>query len=178
MYENKHLSIIMKVKNILPWLVILIFLVIGCSPMRNIKVEPPLESSDIQRMIDSPSFVFVARDVTPWNGRRRDLSPGYEVSVTKDTLVSYLPFFGRGYIAPVSPTDVDFDFTSTKFSYKVTPAHNGWEIKIKAQDQPYLRELYFRLFDNGKGSVTVTSIDRSGITYDGYITRRTSYKKK
>jgi len=170
----------MKAKNILAATVTLFFvsIIIGCSSTRNIKVDPPLESSDIKRMTDSPSFVFVASYVDPWNGRRRDLSPGYEISVSKDTLISYLPFFGRGYTAPISPSDVDFDFTSTKFSYTVTPTRTGWDITIKTRDQTYLRELYFRLFDNGKATLNITSIDRSAITYDGYIKRRTTTASK
>ena len=81
-------------------------------------------------------------------------------------------FFGRGYVAPLSPSDIDFDFTSTKFTVTTMPAKKGWNISIKPKDQRSLSELYFRIFDNGSASLTITSNNRSAISYNGYITER------
>lgn len=169
----------MKARNILPVVIILIAAAIsGCSNTRKIKVEAPLDSTAVRNMLDSQSFIFIPRYVNPMSGRRRDLTPDFELSVSKDSLISYLPYFGRGYIAPVSPSDVDFDFTSKKFTYIVTPARKGWNISIKVQDQTYLRELYFRIFGNASASLTITGIDRSSISYDGYISRRRPIEQK
>ena len=169
----------MRGKNLLPFALIVIVAtsICGCSNTRKILADPPLDSVALKNMIDSQNFVFIARYVTPMTGRKRDLSTGYELSISKDSLISYLPFFGRGYTAPISPSDVDFDFTSTKFTYIVTPARNGWNISIKTKDQTFLREMYFRIFDNASASLNITSIDRSTISYDGYITRRKSKEK-
>lgn len=144
----------------------------SCFNTKKIKADPPLDASAIKNMIDSQSFVFVPRYVVPWNGRRRDLSGGFDISVSKDTVKSYLPFWGRGYIAPISPTEIDFDFTSVKFSYTTKPMRNGWNISIKPHDQTYLRELYFTVYDNASASLNVTSVDRTAVSYDGYITKR------
>ena len=144
----------------------------GCSNSRHIKVAPPLDSAAVKNMISSKDFIFIPRYVNPISGRRRDLTPGFELSVSKDTIVSYLPYFGRGYVAPLSPSDLDFDFTSKKFTYMVTPARRGWNISIKIQDQTYARELYFRIFNNASASLTITGPDRSSISYDGYISRK------
>ena len=170
----------MKVKNIFTAAIILIAAtaIFGCSSTRKIKAEPPLDSTAVRNMIDSQSFVFIPRYVSPTGFRRRDLTPGFDVSVSKDSLISYLPFWGRGYIAPMSPSDVDFDFTSTKFTYAVKPDRRGWIVTIRPADQTYLRELFFRIFDNSSASLTVSSIDRSFISYDGYITRRAPAPKK
>ena len=144
----------------------------GCSGTRQIKVDPPLDSTAVRDMVNSRSFVFIPQFVNPIGGRRRDLSSDFEFIVTKDSLISYLPFFGRGYVAPISPSDVDYDFTSKQFSYNVIPARKGWTISIKPTDQQYLRELFFRVFNNGSASLNVTSLDRSSISYDGYVTQR------
>lgn len=169
----------MKIKYILPVVILLAAILIwGCSNTRNIKSEPPLDSTAVRNLLDSQSFVFVPVYVNPMGGRRRDLSTGYELSISKDSLISYLPFFGRGYTAPISPSDVDFDYKSTNFTYAVTPARRGWNITVKPKDQRYLQELYFRIFDNASASLNVTSINRSSISYDGYITRRKTYTEK
>jgi hypothetical protein len=170
----------MKIRDILPAVLVLLLAgaIPGCSNSRKITVDPPLDSTAVRNMLDSQRFTFIPRFVNPMSGRRRDLDQGYELSISKDSLISYLPYFGRGYIAPISPSDVDYDFTSTKFTYSVTPARRGWNISIKAQDQTYLRELYFRVFNNATASLTITSLDRSSISYDGYLIRRRSYKEE
>ena len=169
----------MKTKNIFKcaFAVIIAAAFFSCSNTRNIKIDPPLTGTEVKNLIDSQSFVFIPQYVNPMSGRRRDLSSGFELSISKDTLISYLPFFGRGYTAPISPSDVDFDFTSTKFSYTVEAVKRGWNISVKPKDQTYLRELFFRIYDNAAASLNVTSNDRSSISYDGYITRRKSYKE-
>ena len=164
----------MKVKTI--FTAIIIFIVgmsmLGCSNTRKITAEPPLDSNDVKNLVDSHSFVFIPQYINPTGFRKRDLSSGFDISISKDSIISYLPYWGRGYIAPISPADVDFDFTSTKFTYTVKPDRRGWIVSVKPTDQSYLRELFFRIFDNASASLTVSSIDRSSITYDGYIARR------
>lgn len=169
----------MRVKNILipAFLYITCIIIFGCSNTRNINADPPLDNVTLKNMIDSQTFTFIPRYVNHMSGRRRDLSSDFDLTITKDTIISYLPFFGRGYIAHASPTDVDFDFTSTKFTYSATPSNRGWNISIKPTDQTYLRELYFRIFDNGSASLNVTSLDRSSISYEGFITKRKSNTK-
>ena len=145
---------------------------LGCSATRNIKSDIAIDAGKVKNMIETKDFVFIPMYVNPFVGRRRDLSSGYQVTVIKDTIVSYLPFFGRGYTAPISPADIDFDFTSTKFNYTISPSNKSWNISIKPKDQPSLQELFFKIFDNGSASLTITSINRSSILYDGYITER------
>jgi len=170
----------MKTKNILP--VALIFIVtiniFGCANAHHVKTDQAMDSITVRNMVESQSFIFIPRYVNAVGVRNRDLSFGYQISVSKDTIISYMPFFGRGYIAPISPSDVDFDFTSTKFLNTTTPAKKGWNISIKPKDQRYLTELYFRIFDNASASLTVTSNDRSVISYNGYITERKLSKEK
>ncbi len=152
--------------------------IFACTNTRRVKSDVPIDAATVKNLIDSQNFVFIPRSVSHMAGSRRDLSYGYEVAVSKDTIVSYLPFFGRGYIASISPADVDFDFTSTKFTYTTTSANRGWNVSIKPKDQTYLRELYFRIFDNASASLNITSLDRTAISFEGYIERKSDKKKK
>jgi hypothetical protein len=159
-------------------LIAAILLFAGCSGSRRVKADPPLDSTAVKTLIYAPAFVFLPQYVNPSGGRRRDLTPGYELTVLKDSIISYLPYFGRGFIAPLSPTDLDYDFTSTKFTYNVAKTRRGWAITIKVNDQKYLREMYLRVFDNGAADLTLTILDRSSISYDGYISRRKEKEEK
>ena len=170
----------MKTKNIFLTLFILIcaLTIFSCANSHTVKSDEVMDSITVRNMVESQGFVFIPRYVNAVGVRSRDLSSGYEILISKDTIISYLPFFGRGYIASISPADVDFDFTSTKFTNKTTNDRRGWNISIKPKDQRYLQELYFRIFINASASLTITSNDRSSISYNGYITERKLSKEK
>ena len=153
-------------------IVIIAATVMSCSSSNHIPDDKKLEKSIIKNMVDSFKFVFIPQYVSPTSGGRRSLNSGYQLSVSKDRVISSLPFFGRGYVAPVSPADVDFDFTSTRFTHTIKLINTGWNISIKPLDQKYILQLYCRIFDNGSASLNITSIDRSTISYDGYIIER------
>ena len=95
------------------------------------------KKSDTQKMafknmVDSQHFVFQAQSVTPLRGNFRNLTSLYDVRVTKDSLISYLPYFGQAYTVPIDQTKSSLDFTSTRFSYSVSPhKKDGWNITIK-----------------------------------------------
>ncbi len=152
-------------------------IIFGCANTKKINNDQVTDAASLKNMIDAKNFMFVAQYVNPLSARRRDVSGTYDVTVNKDTVVSSLPYFGRGYTASISPSDADFDFTSTKFAYTITSARKGWNVSIKPMDQTYLQELYFTIFDNGTASLNVTSINRSSVSYDGYIAERKTGSK-
>ena len=150
----------------------------GCSNTRSAKAYQATDSVSVRNMVKLPGFVFIPRYVNAVGVRNREVSGSYAIWITKDTVKSYLPFFGRGYLASISPADVDFDFTSTKFTNTTKKANKGWSISIKPHDQRYLQELYFRIFDNASASLTITRNDRSAVSYNGYITEKKVNKEK
>ena len=164
-----------KVNNIfkhLFFIIVFATIISGCSNTKNANKDHIINSADVKNMVASQSFVFIPQNVSAMSGRKRNINSGFKISISKDTIVSYLPYFGRGYTAPLSPEEADFDFTSTHFSTTVTPSKRGWNISIKPKDKLYIRELYFRVYDNAFASLNVTSLDRSFISYDGYIEER------
>jgi hypothetical protein len=144
----------------------------SCTSTKNVSLDQVTDTARLRDMINSKNFIFVAQYASPMGFRRRYLTSDYDVRVSRDTIVSYLPYFGRAYTAPISPSDVDFNFTSTKFTYTMTPTNKGWNVSVKPHDQNYLSELYFRIFENGTASLNVTSLNKSFISYDGYIAAR------
>lgn len=80
-------------------------------------IKKTLQAAEVKNMADSQNFVFVPETLLPLRGRQRHLTPDYQLRVTKDSVISYLPYFGRAYTAPIDPTNINFDFTSTKFDY-------------------------------------------------------------
>ncbi|HWH63178.1 MAG TPA: DUF4251 domain-containing protein [Ginsengibacter sp.] len=154
-------------------LVLVIFLLI-ISFSTNVAAQSASKSdslkSDFKNMVDSQRFVFEAQSVNPLRGNFRNLTSPYDVSVTKDTLRSYLPYFGRAHNPSYGTSQSALDFTSTDFSYSVTPnKKGGWNIAIKPKDKTDIQEYLFTVFDNGNASLNVTSTSRDAISFNGYV---------
>ena len=125
----------------------------------------------IKNMIDSQNFVFVPNTMIPMRGGSKTLTSYYQLAVSKDSLVSYLPFIGRAYNAPILPDENGFDFTSTSFDYKIkNHKKSGWDITIKPKDHVNVQQFILRVFDNGSASLNVISLNRDPVSYSGYVT--------
>ena len=154
--------------NLIAFLAIGIVMVFAsCTATRHDKKLTPTE---LQNLIQNQRFFFTAESVTPLRGNIKILTSPYDVTVKKDTLVSFLPYFGRAYQAPINPTDVGVQLTSTKFEYSVMPAKkNSWEVKIVPKDNTDIRELTFNIYNDGSASLNILSNFRDAISYRGRI---------
>lgn len=131
----------------------------------------------IKNLIDSQNFIFVPQTVSPLRGGIRELTSYYDLEVSKDSIISYLPYFGRAYTAPLNPSEVGVNFTSTNFEYKVAPGKKGsWNISIKPKNDVNVQELLLHIFDNSSASLNVTSHNRDPISYQGYIMEKKQKK--
>jgi hypothetical protein len=128
-------------------------------------------SQDVSSLIAAKRYVFVAQSVTPMGGRFRQLNTGeYDVRVMPDSLVSFLPYFGRAYSAPIDPSSSGIQFTSTDFTYTQTPRKKGgWNIEIEPKDAQDVRQMTFIISENGNASLQVTSNNRQAISFNGRI---------
>ena len=125
-------------------------------------------SSSIKKALQSKSFVFVARTVTPMRGDLKQLTSYYDLKVSKDSLISYLPYFGRAYTAPLDPSKAGLHFTSTDFSYVLSERKKGgWDVSIKPNDNTDVRQLNFTVFDDGNATLQVLSNNREAISFNG-----------
>jgi hypothetical protein len=129
------------------------------------------KESTISNIVEVRQFVFHAQTALPTTGASRQLTSEYDLTVTKNSVVSYLPFFGRAYSLPYGSTEGGFNFTSTKFDYSSTNRKKGgWEISIKPKDIADFREFSLTLSENGYGTLQVITNNRQPISFTGYIT--------
>ena len=113
------------------------------------------------------------------SGRTRQLTSDYDVKVTKAQVVSYLPYFGRAYSAPIDPSQGGIQFTSKDFDYTTTPRKKGgWDIQLKPKDYRDVQQMSLSITEDGYASLQVTSTNRQLISFTGYITAIKTPKKK
>lgn len=136
------------------------------------------DSAEIRKAIESQNYVFKAQQVYPQNGNVRILTSDYDLAVSGDTIISYLPFFGRAYVAPINPSDGGIKFSSTDFTYKMKNNRNRWEVMIKPKDASEVQEMHLEIFDNGNATLRVISTNRQNISFNGYIQKGKPKEKR
>jgi hypothetical protein len=131
------------------------------------------------KMVESKNFVFKAQSASSQRGRTRQLTSEYDLVIKGDSIVSWLPFFGRAFTAPINNTDGGIKFTSTDFSYSsVKGKKDSWEINIKPKDVREVQQLNLSVYANGTASLRVTSTNRDMMSFLGYVKEGAPTEKK
>lgn len=158
--------------------VLLIFLIALASFKTNLGQETNAdksknENTEIQNLISSKNYVFVAQTALPIGSRAINLTTAYDLRVLGDTVVSELPYFGRAFVAPMNPSEGGIRFTSTDFNYTVKDRKKGgWDIAILPKDAKDVRQMLLSVTESGYGSLQVISNNRQQISYNGYLMER------
>lgn len=128
-------------------------------------------SEKIRQKVDNLEFVFKANYAYPSTFKSINLSPYYDVKVSSDTIIAYLPYYGRAYSAPMNPSEGGIKFTSTTFDYEVKDGKKSgnWIIDIKVRDKGEETSLLFDIWDNGTARLSVSDARRQSISFSGEI---------
>lgn len=130
------------------------------------------DSKVLKELVETKHFVFTAQMALPLGGSMRQLTSEYDVKLNGDSLITYLPYFGRAY-GPINPgDDGGIKFTSTKFDYKTKARKKGgWDIMITPKDNRDVRQMNFTISTSGYATLQVSSNNRQSISYNGYISK-------
>jgi hypothetical protein len=139
------------------------------STSKNDKQEA--QRTKIKDLVDSQRYTFEAEMVMPARGRSRPLTgDSYDLQIGKTAIVSYLPYFGEAYSAPLDPTRAGIQFTSKKFHYTAIPKKDGgWNVIIKTDDLQDDWQLSLSISVDGYASLQVNGGNRQSITFTGRI---------
>lgn len=131
------------------------------------------DATVVQEMLEEGNFVFKAQMALPMSGRSRHLTSAYDMKVSEDAIITYLPYFGRAYRAPSDLTGGGIDFESTDFKYTVEERRKGgWQVRIVPNDVQDVRQLFLTVSESGSASLRVNSDRRQSISFNGYVEER------
>ncbi|RYD77603.1 MAG: DUF4251 domain-containing protein [Sphingobacteriales bacterium] len=95
----------------------------------------------------------------------------YDLKVTKDSVVAYLPYYGRAFSAPYNPNEGGIKFTSKNFTYTESKTRKGsYSINIRTKDlnlENY--QMYLTVSPNGYASLVVNSVNKQAINFNGVL---------
>ncbi|NMB49792.1 MAG: DUF4251 domain-containing protein [Bacteroidales bacterium] len=142
----------------------------GCKTAQT-ATEKKAKTAEITQKVNDFEFTFKATYAYPTGYRSIYLSPYYYLKVSKDTVVAYLPYFGRAYTAPADPTEGGIKFTSTNFEYEVSEGKRkgNWQVLIKTHDTDREIVLYLDIWENGSARLDVTDPNRQALSFQGEI---------
>ncbi len=135
------------------------------------KINNTATFADIEKAIQSSHWVFSAQRASGDIGRSRQLTTDYSVMLRGDTMVSYLPYYGRAYagVAGVETKSV-LDFTSAQVNQSTSlNKKNTTVVTIKPGDYTEVQSYTFTIFNNGRAELSVLLVNRSPISFSGNI---------
>jgi len=155
------------------YLSVLISLVViswsGCATSEEKAAQMAELSANVTNALNNRDYKISIDRMYPMRGSSRHVSFGYSVEVKNDTLVSYLPYFGRAYNVPYGGGK-GLNFSAPIGSYQEFMIRNGLrriEICVTNDEDTYLYTI--EVFDNGSSSVDVRARQRERISYSGNV---------
>ena len=111
----------------------------------------------VEKALADRHYRIIIQRMNPRRSSMVSLSYGYSLEVKGDTLVSYLPYYGRAFNVPYGGGK-GLNFTERIRSYQ------SWRLK-KGGTHVELVDV----FDNGRALLELQMQEREGISYDGDV---------
>ena len=105
----------------------------------------------------------------PTRGKAVNVAHDYSLEVRGDTLVSYLPYFGRAYSVPYGGGK-GLNFTAPIMEYRSEKGRRcSTTISMKVRNDEDIYMFVLEIFDDGNTSIDVRPQEREPISYSGNI---------
>lgn len=129
-----------------------------------------LKPEQVEKMLDTKHFSFEPLTMIPQSGGTKQLTHGFSLKISGDSLNCYLPYFGQAYSASIGTNDAGFNFTSNQFDYSVVPKKkDSYQITIKVNNKTSNPIFNITVYNNGTAYVQANSNDKQTISYNGYL---------
>ncbi|MEY3679175.1 MAG: hypothetical protein RI924_1316 [Bacteroidota bacterium] len=145
-----------------------------------------VKKEELPALLESKKFVFKANTAIPfadadlYEALRALGNPGggtialnssiYDLQLKTDSIMAFLPYFGRSYGSIADREEMSIKFNSKKFSFKqLKRKKGGWSIQIVTQDLRNNYRLNLDIGSSGYATLSVRDNFRQPISYYGYI---------
>lgn len=138
-------------------------LLTGCATVQHSKtVYTPTQ------LIEDRRFTIDVNMMFPLSGPSKHLTDPYSLTVHGDSIISYLPYFGRGYNLPYGGgKGLNFTSTVTDFQTQRVDRKEMTRISISTRNEEDNFVFTLEVFDNGQTDISVYSRNREQISFSG-----------
>ncbi|MDO4159798.1 MAG: DUF4251 domain-containing protein [Prevotellaceae bacterium] len=147
-----------------------VFVLTSCATVDSSeKAERRREKAEtVNKAIERRRYVIDVSMAHPLKGRSVTLTSDYELEVINDSVISYLPYFGRAYSIPYGGGK-GLNFTAHISEYLSEKKKNGTQISFKAKNDEDTYTFNIEVFESGTAIINVFSQQRDRISFDGEL---------
>lgn len=139
----------------------------GNTDSRKSKKEQKKE--EVKERLDSGNYTIDVDRALPMSGRSVNLTSLYTLEIKGDSVISYLPYFGRAYSVPYGGGDgLHFKTAITDYSIVYDKKRTA-RIQFKARTDEDNFSFNVQVFSNGTASINVTPVNRQSIGFHGEL---------
>ena len=142
-------------------------MLVGCATAEERAARAAEQAKAVKAALQERNYQIAVNRMYPSRGASKSLSYGYSVEVRNDSLISYLPYFGRAYDVPYGGGN-GLNFSAPIRNYQESQPKSNLrhiEIDVKNDEDIYLYTL--DIFDNGSTDINVRSRQRDPISFSG-----------
>ncbi len=123
----------------------------------------------VEKILSERCFTVNVRMMYPRRGKAVNVTSEFSLQVEGDTLVSYLPYYGRAYNVPYGGGK-GLNFTAPIQDYQVSKGRKGnTQIVISVNNGEDILTYNLDIFANGSASIDVFARERESISYSGQL---------
>ena len=128
-----------------------------------------IKAIKINQLINQKQFIFKANSLTSNSGYNKTLSSNYDLILKKDSVMAYLPFWGKAYTSLFNDEGgIKFNEKMKEFQYDdLEKKGHNINFSVKTKDDTFHFNL--NISTQGYANVIVTSNNKSRISYYGQI---------
>lgn len=157
----------MKTKNHI--LVLLLALLVGLPTLsaQTKKEKKEQKKEAVKKLIVSENYKIDVRTALPMRGRSIPLTSPYSLEIKNDSVISYLPYFGRAYSIPYGGGNgLNFKAPLKEYSMEMDKKGNA-VIKFTARNTEDNYEYRAKVYSDGSASIDVNMTNRQSISFQG-----------
>ena len=133
------------------------------------KEKKELKKQAVEKLVTSGKYKINVNRALPERGRSVTLTSPYSVEIRNDSVISYLPYYGRAYSIPYGGGE-GLNFKAPLTDYKLEWGKKETaKIKFSARSEEDKFDFSIDVFSNGSSSIFVNMQNRQSISFQGEL---------
>lgn len=134
------------------------------------KEKKEAKEKAVKEQIDSGRYRIQVNRALPFQGGAVNLTTLYALELRGDSVISYLPYFGRAYSLPYGGGE-GMNFETVVSDYHVSyDKKKAARIQFKTRTKEEQYTFRLRIFPGGSATIDVTPVNKQSIRYQGDLT--------
>ena len=132
------------------------------------KEKKELKKQAVEKLVTSGKYKINVNRALPARGRSVTLTSPYSVEIRNDSVISYLPYYGRAYSIPYGGGE-GLNFKAPLTDYKLEwDKKETAKIKFSARREDKF-DFSIDVFSNGSSTIFVNMQNRQSISFQGEL---------